>query len=79
MRMRNRLALVFAGGLVLAASGTAMVTSDSAIEERLEGLLARSLAAPCDFDSAHLSFLEGLRVRGLRILDPMDPLRAPTV
>ncbi len=79
MRTRHRLALVAVGGLLLAGSVIATLTRDSAISKRVEALLANSLAAPCTFESAHLSFLEGLSVRGLRILDPNDPLRPPLV
>ncbi len=74
MRTRHRLALVVVGAAGLVGSAAATALRRSAVEERLQQLLAGALAAPCTFESARFSFLEGLRVRGLRVLDPDDPL-----
>lgn len=79
MRLRNRLALVGAGGIVLVVTAYATVTRTSAVEARVRALLASELRAPCTFESAEFSFLDGLALRGLRVLDPEDPLRPPLI
>ena len=77
MRLRYRLALGVAGVAALGLSAFAVGLSDRAVKKRVAAVLAETLRAPCTFDSASFSFLEGLEVRGLEVLDPDDPLGPP--
>jgi hypothetical protein len=79
MRVRNRLALVAAGAVCLIATVYLTVTRENAVEARVRALLADELRAPCSFEAAEFSFLDGLTIRDLIVLDPEDPLRPPLV
>ena len=79
MRARNRLALVAAGAFCLIASVYATATRRSAVEVRVRDLLVDALRAPCAFDEAEFTFLDGLTIRGLRVFARDDPLQPPLV
>ena len=79
MLVRNRIALWVVGTGLLVGTAYATLTSDAVVERVVRGQFATLLRAPCSFSSAHFTFLEGLVVRDLVVLDPEDPFGPPLV
>ena len=79
MRLRHRVALVVAGVGLFVGTTYATATSERVVGRVVRQLLPEALRAPCTFDSARFDFLEGVEVRGLRVLDPRDPLAPPVI
>src|SRR5689334_17426851 len=77
MLARNKIALVVVGTAIAVVPAYVVATSDAVVARVLATGLRRYVRAPCRFDAAHFTFLEGIEVRGLVVLDPADPLGAP--
>lgn len=74
MLKRNKVAIVVVAAGIGVVSAYAIGTSDQVVARVLRGQLATYVRAPCTFESASFTFLHGLEVRGLTVLDPTDPL-----
>jgi hypothetical protein len=77
MLARNKIAIVVVGVGIAVVTAYETATSDAVVSRMLRAGLARSVRAPCSFEGASFSFLHGLEVRGLTVLDPADPLGLP--
>ncbi len=74
MLKRNKVAIVFVAVGIGGVSTYAIGTSDQVVAHLLRRQLATYVRAPCTFRSASFTFLNGLEVHGLTVLDPTDPL-----
>src|SRR5262245_16349651 len=79
MLLRNKIAIVVVGVGIGLASAYVFGTSDAYVRQTLREQIAKYVRAPCSFDSASFTFLHGIEVRGLVILDPDDPTGQPLV
>lgn len=74
MLKRNKVAIVVVAVAIGVVSAYATATSDRVVGNLLRRELTTYVRAPCTFESASFTFLHGLEVRGLTVLDPTDPL-----
>jgi hypothetical protein len=74
MLTRNKVAIVVVAVGIGVVSAYAIGTSDQVVAHVLRRELATYVRAPCTFESASFTFLKGLEVHGLTVLDPTDPL-----
>src|SRR5437016_4974095 len=79
MLIRNKVAIVVAGVALAIGSAYAVGTSDAVVSRVVRGELAKLLMAPVSFERASFSFLGGVTIRGVVVLDPAAPLDAPLV
>lgn len=79
MLFRNKVAIVVVGVAIGVTTAYLVGTSDAAVERLVREQLAQRVRAPCRFEGASFSFLHGLEVRGLTMLDPDDPAGPPLV
>jgi hypothetical protein len=77
MLARNKVAIVVVGVGIGVVTAYETATSDAVVSRILRCELAKAVRAPCYFESASFSFLHGLEVRGLTVLDPAEPLGDP--
>jgi hypothetical protein len=74
MLLRNKIAIVVVGVGLALTSAYVIGTSERVVARVVRGQLSRVLSAPASFEGASFSFLKGLTLRGLAVLDPADPL-----
>ena len=79
MLIRNKVAIVVVGVGIGLASAYVFGTNDAFVERTLHDQLANYLRAPCSFSGASFTYLHGIEVRDLVILDPDDPAGQPLV
>jgi hypothetical protein len=79
MLLRNKIAIVVVGVGIGLASAYVFGTSDAYVARTLHGLISKYVRAPCSFEGASFTYLHGIEVRGLVILDPDDPTGQPLV
>src|SRR5262245_32995878 len=79
MLLRNKIAIVVVGVGIGLASAYVFGTSDAYVRQTLRDQIAKYVRAPCSFESASFTYLHGIEVHGLVILDPEDPTGQPLV
>src|SRR5262245_50021000 len=79
MLIRNHVAIVVVGVGIAVASAYAARTSDAVVGRILAMQTMRRVRAPCTFRQAHFTFLEGVEIQGLVVLDPDAPFGPPLV
>src|SRR2546425_703230 len=77
MLLRNKVAIVVVGAGIAVASVYTTLTGDAFVARMLREGLAKAVRAPCSFRRARFTFLAGLEVEGLSVLDPERPLGPP--
>ena len=79
MLLRNKVAIVVVGVGIGLASAYVFGTSDAYVARTLRDQIAKYVRAPCSFEGASFTYLHGIEVRDLVILDPEDPAGTPLV
>src|SRR5262245_24710557 len=79
MLIRNKVAIVVVGVGIGLASVYVFGTSDAVVARTLRDQIANYVRAPCSFAGASFTYLHGIEVRDLVILDPDDPTGEPLV
>src|SRR5262245_21652921 len=79
MLIRNKVAIVVVGVGIGLASAYVFATSDAYVARTLHDQIAKYVRAPCSFAGASFTYLHGIEVRDLVILDPDDPAGPPLV
>lgn len=79
MLLRNKVAIVVVGVGIGLASAYVFGTSDAFVARTLRDQIAKYVRAPCSFSAASFTYLHGIDVKDLVILDPDDPTGPPLV
>jgi hypothetical protein len=77
MLIRNHVAIVVVGVGIAVGSAYAIGTSDEVVGRILAGQTMQRVRAPCAFRRASFTFLAGVEIRGLVVLDPESPFGPP--
>jgi hypothetical protein len=77
MLIRNHVAIVVVGVGIAVASAYAIGTSDAVVSRILAAQIMQRVRAPCWFRDAGFTFLKGVEIHGLVVLDPQAPFGPP--